>query len=334
MSGPHNRRMLLRLLALIAALLLSGCASTPPPARPVSGPLCVPHARALPASADVRIQRAVAEARLQHRLFGGQTIERDGGLYRPGHHEGSWSREPGERLAAWQRVATFWQALSDADPPTLNTSVGRVARADVPAAAAGEPSRTDIATREALLRAAILDTPWSAAFISYLMKTAGFSRPEFIFSRRHADYVQAAFTATTEESEGRIAGHAWRACDPATTPPRIGDLLCATRGSSAGITRFDALRAVMAGRRLDQPLPMHCDIVVHADQVPGGSIEVIGGNVLHSVTMTRMALDANQVLDGQYIARGDVAQPCAPGEPSCRGHLGRKAWVVLLQFRD
>ncbi|MDB5915745.1 MAG: hypothetical protein JWP22_4420 [Ramlibacter sp.] len=73
----------------------------------------------------------------------------------------------------------------------------------------------------------------AAAFVSYLMKTAGFSRAEFEFSDSHADYVQAAFAASNTEAAGRQATHAFRACDVATTHPRAGDLLCATRASTS-----------------------------------------------------------------------------------------------------
>lgn len=299
------------LFALLALL----CAGFSSPSLAASA--CATTARH--ASADPRLPAAVAEARRQHQLFGGQTIERDGGMYRAGHYEAEWDRVPGESLATWQRVAAFWQALSPADPPDLITSAGLVARSEALRAV----PEASVAIRESLLRAAIVDTPWSAAFISYVMKAAGFSRSEFAFSDSHADYVQAAFAAGAEEAAGRATSYAFRACDIATTPPRAGDLLCATRAATAGVSRFDALATAMAARSPGQPFPMHCDLVVRSDQGGDAKIETIGGNVIQSVTLSRMTLNANKVLGAAYFTRP------APQ----REHLGRRPWVVVLQAR-
>lgn len=317
----------LPLLVFFGALLLCGCATRPPPASGAAVATCEPAA--LPAGGrDPRSARAIAEARRQHRDFGEQTIERDGGMFRAGGYEGS--------LALSQRIAGFWQSVGDGMPTTLVTSAGRVLRSQaVPSAAAQEPghdARVETAVRESLLRAAIVDTPWSAVFISHLMKTAGFSAGEFVFSDRHADYVQAAYETSAAEREGRTAAFAWRACDVASTPPREGDLLCATRADTARIRRFDALREAMEARHKDEAFPMHCDLVVHADAT-SGALDVIGGNVLHSVTLARMGLDARGLLDAQYIGRGEPAGECESGDVSCRGHLSRRQWVVVLQFR-
>lgn len=320
-------------LSTIAAALLCACAAVPPAPAAAANPMCVATAMRKPS--DARIGRAVDEALRQHQLFGGQTIERNGGIFRVGYFEAEWSRPPGEPLAAWERVATFWHALSDSEPPLLRTSAGWVARAEAARDAAGAGSEGDgkqVAVREALLRAAIVDTPWSAAFISYLMKTAGFSRGEFAFSDTHADYVRAALDATAAEAAGRAAPHAFRACDVATTRPRAGDLLCATRADTAGIDKFDALPAAIAVRATGAPFPMHCELVVRSDEGGDAKIDTIGGNVVQSVTMTRMTLNARKVLSDQYIRGAAPPEDCAG--PACRDHLNRRPWLVLLQFRD
>jgi hypothetical protein len=320
--------------SLPALALLFGCAALAPPTAAAQGASCAATARG-PAS-DGRIRAAVEEARRQHRLFGGQTIERNGGMFRVGYDEAEWDRPPGESTGTWQRVAGFWQALSDAEPPRVRTSLGWVSRAEVDggrAANTGNASRAEVATREALLRAAIVDTPWSAAFISFLMKTAGFSAGEFAFSDSHADYVQAAFAASQAEDGGRDSPYGWRACDVARTPPRVGDLLCATRASSAGIASFDALAAALAVRAPGEALPMHCELVVRADAGGDAKLDTIGGNVVQSVTLSRMTLNARKVLGDAYIARTPSPAPCTGSAPSCREHLTRRPWVVLLQFR-
>lgn len=308
-------------LPSLVAALLCACAFLASHAAAAGSRACA--ATAKHPAGDARIRHAIDEALRQHQLFGGQTIERNGGLFRVGHHEAEWSRPQGEATPTWERVATFWRSLSAADPPRLTTSVGRIARSEaLPGMAAGgrEPERVEVALREALLRAAIVDTPWSAAFISYLMKTAGFTSAEFEFSDSHADYVQAALATSVAEAEGRETGHAFRGCDVATTRPRPGDLLCATRESTAGVARFEALAAAMAARSPGQDFPMHCDLVVRSDAGGDAKMDVVGGNVVQSVTMTRMTLNARKVLSDSYIAAG------AP-------HLGRRPWVVLLQFR-
>ena len=318
-----------------AALLCAGAALGALDAAAADSPRCA--AAALRATGDERIRSAIDEARRQHQLFGGQVIERNGGLFRLGHHEAEWDRNRGDPTPTWERVATFWRSLSDSEPPRVMTSLGWVARSEVPAGAAAGANgsqRAEVATREALLRAAIVDTPWSAAFLSYLMKAAGFSRAEFEFSDTHADYVRAALDASAAEAEGREATHAFRACDIATTPPRAGDLLCATRDTAVGVARFDALAAAIAVRATGADFPMHCDLVVRSDQGGDAKLEAIGGNVVQSVTLTRMTLNANKVLSAFHVT-GAVPHPgCAGQAQPCPAHLGRRPWVVLLQFRQ
>jgi hypothetical protein len=318
----------------IAAALLCAWAGVASQAFAAANPACA--ATAARAPADVRIRHAIDAARREHQLFGGQTIERNGGIFRTGSYESEWSRPQGEAPSAWQRVAAYWQAVPDTDTPVLTTSAGRVGRSEAlrAAQAAGAPStRAEVAIREALLRAAIVDTPWSAAFVSYVMKTAGFSRAEFAFSDSHVDYVRAALETSAAEAEGREAPHAFRACDAASTRPRAGDLLCATRASTAGTVKFDALPAAMAARSGAQGFPMHCDLVVRADEGGDAKMETIGGNVVNSVTLSRMTLNAKKVLGASYLTGAAARADCARQRQGCREHLSRRPWLVLLQFR-
>jgi hypothetical protein len=322
--------------SLRALLLCASAVLVPTAAAAAAGGLCA--ATAARETASPRIQQAIDEAARQHLLFGGQTIERNGGLFRVGYHEAEWDRPPLEATPTWERVATFWRALSDSDPPALLTALGRTERAEasaaVAAAAGSVPARADVAMREALLRAAIVDTPWSAAFISYLMKMSGFSRAEFAFSDSHADYVQAAIGASAAEAEGRESFHAFRACDVRSTPPRAGDLLCATRATAAATDGFAALPAAIAAARLSgHGFPMHCDLVVRSDAGGDAKLETIGGNVVQSVTLSRMTLNASKVLGSAYFPRSENPQARASRGPGVRDNLNRRPWVVVLQFR-
>ena len=126
------------------------------------------------------------------------------------------------------------------------------------------------------------DKPWSAAFISWVMREAGAPADQFAPSGLHADYLRAIADQTGGIS-ARFALH-----DAKSYAPKPGDLICATRAGSS----------VPAYDMIPDGTPMHCDLVV-ANQ--GGVLESIGGNVRNSVSKT-----VRQVgLDGMLPASGD-----------------------------
>ncbi len=108
--------------------------------------------------------------------------------------------------------------------------------------------------------------PWSAVFVSYVMRTAG-AGPAFAYSAAHQTYIRAA---RRNRLSGDTANPFWafRATEVA---PRVGDLVCASRLSS-GAT-YDNIGD-------PQRRPTHCDIVV---EVQPGRVRVIGGNVGQTV---------------------------------------------------
>lgn len=120
--------------------------------------------------------------------------------------------------------------------------------------------------------------PWSAAFMSWLMRTAGVAETVFPSADAHWVYLDA------------ILDHANQA-DALFIPhrldyyaPRTGDLICAYREPAETIKRLEALPRIPPDTRL------HCDVVVKTD---GRQIETIGGNVRNSVSRTIMPLDRN-----------------------------------------
>ncbi len=119
--------------------------------------------------------------------------------------------------------------------------------------------------------------PWSAAFVSAMMKRAGFSTREFRPAPSHADYVVAA-------RDGFMSAYAVVAT-PATADP--GDLICSVRGRT-DLTPADI--GLITDRQL--ATPMHCDIVVRVDR-NAHFLEAIGGNVQQSVSKSVVALDAH-----------------------------------------
>ena len=326
-------------LLLIAALAFpAGAAAAQPRAHER---LCSTGARE--PVRDPRMRQAVALARQQHALFGGQWIDRRGSVAAVGYHEAEFDRPPGENLPTWKRVAAFWQAVDLELPAALRGPDGATVglarlRERLAAGPAGQPGATleDIQRRtveSALLRTALVDQPWSAVFISYLMKASGFGAAEFEFSDTHADYVDQAVLTTAAEANGETPTAVYRACDIARTRPREGDMVCHTREGSAAVRSFASLRERLAARRAQargNGLAMHCDLVTRADRGGDAKLEAIGGNVVQSVTLRQLALNADKVLSRTHFQAGD-AEPCA--RAPCRQNLNRKPWVVLLQFR-
>lgn len=115
--------------------------------------------------------------------------------------------------------------------------------------------------------------PWSAAFISWVMRTAG-AGVDFRYSAGHSTYISAA-------KQNRLAGNAnpFKAFRVSEAAPRPGDLVCKSRAGS-GAT-YDNITPGMA---------THCDVVVQAG---AGGLATIGGNVSNSVSLTPVAVDAN-----------------------------------------
>jgi hypothetical protein len=119
-----------------------------------------------------------------------------------------------------------------------------------------------------------------------------------------------------------------RACDITRTAPRVGDLVCQARGSGAGLDSFEKIGAVLAARRPGGgALPMHCDVVVAVDAL---GFDAIGGNVLQSVTLRRLAFaPGTRWLDPSYLSDG-----CTAAAADCIDrHMSRQPWSLLLQWR-
>lgn len=243
--------------------------------------------------------------------MGGALIDAGGGLIHGGLAEAERDRTRGSDQPAWQRVQDYWQAVP------------------------GGWGERMTAGSEAEQRARIVDQPWSAAFISHLMRAAGLGEAEFRFSASHHDYVRAAFAASASEAQGESTRYAYRARDLAHTAPRVGDLLCSTRGADARFDTFERVRAALDGG----PLRMHCELVVRRD---AAGVEAVGGNVLNSVMLRRLGLeqDGSGRLWRAYLRS---AQPDLEAAPPAEGevqvllpdtYLNRRPWSVLLQLRE
>jgi hypothetical protein len=126
---------------------------------------------------------------------------------------------------------------------------------------------------------------WSAAFVSYVMRSAGVDRAEFPDAAAHATYVDAMIAqAARYPALAPFIPHG-----VAERAPQPGDLICADRSAGRGRLTDWRQRAADQGRFR----PMHCDIVV---STAPGLIGAIGGNVRDAVTLTRFPADESGYL--------------------------------------
>ncbi|VTU32663.1 DUF2272 domain-containing protein [Variovorax sp. PBL-E5] len=289
-----------------------------------------------------------AAAQREHIAFGNQTMDAEGRLTASGNSEAEDVHSRRRGPAPWQRVLGYWQAvdpqdgrlpslvrfgaLRPADRRLLAQALNQATAAHLQGLGVGTDQGLESselrAVETALDRVAVIDTPWSAAFISWLARQAGLGADEFVFSEAHVDYAGAAWQAGADEAAGRPTRYAMRACDITRTPPRVGDLVCQARGAEAGLDSFDKIGEVLATRPTGgSALPMHCDAVVAVDAT---GFDTIGGNVLQSVTRRRLDFaPGTRLLDPSYLSSG-----CTASAPGCIDrHMSRQPWSLLLQWR-
>lgn len=275
---------------------ISGCAATP--------------ASFEPATAKARI---VAIAEDAWRWWGERTTYRRDGRTIIEFAGGPWEHE----RAAFGPLAAYWCA---AQP---QRDYWRAAARD---AATDAPFDTDGTVRPEVFAAtrighAPFADAWSAAFVSWVMVSAGVPATAFTPAAAHWTYVGAIIrrhreaVARGSEATSPFVPHA-----PGAYRPKEGDLLCATRDGPS-LPSFEALPARFQW--------MHCDIVVAPDLAcpPGVGqrcLAAIGGNVAHAVTRTLVPLDRRghvvRIPGGRdwivvIESRLDRARPHAPAAP-------------------
>lgn len=248
----------LLLASLLLAALLAGCAAPVPmtPAATVARAeasvpdLHVPDYAKRPFEAFARVN-AVGIALREWRAFGSLVNNEppDPRVVQPDE------LRPDKQPGMWQRVGDYWWSGQDAGTP-----------------AAGWTSKYNEWGRQYGTGGS---PAWSAAFISYVMRTAG-AGDRFIYSTLHSDYINAA-------AQGMWAATAE---PPETYAPQLGDLICTGRERSENI-RFSALPT--------SRFTSHCDIVV---EVLPGQLAVVGGNVAGGVTMKHVPTTPEGMLVG------------------------------------
>ena len=288
-----------------------------------------------------------AAALREHGDWGAATLDAQGRLVRAGAAEAG----DGPAFAPWRRVLQYWGAvdpedrrlpyqvrygaLRPADRTLLQQQLAQGASARLQSLGLGPdqglPPEALQAATVALARVAVIDTPWSAAFISWLARDAGLDAQAFAFSSAHADYAAAAWSATQADAAGVPSSQALRACDLLQTAPRVGDLVCHARGRSAGLDGYAALAEALQERLAQaRALPMHCDVVTRVD---AQGLDAVGGNVLDAVTLRRLDFaPGTQRVDSSYLPDVCTTEAAAAGACTNR-HMSRQPWSLLLQWR-
>jgi hypothetical protein len=124
---------------------------------------------------------------------------------------------------------------------------------------------------------------WSAVGMSAIFAAAGFSKAEFPFAQAHAKWLVRFIKARKDNSPALY--HGFRLHEPQASP-QVGDLVAYTRGKMT----FNA-----AQKFYDKTgnYSSHSDLVVARR---ASEIDVLGFNVLDSVTKKTIALDANGLI--------------------------------------
>ena len=301
--------------------------------------------------------------------FGGHRIDSNGRIFRFGLTEAEHEEDEGGTAEAnvghlgWWHVMKYWRAVFDDGPndklevrgyrdaststedghaaEVLRTSAAQLLRL---AEQVPDPQEREI-LREAAFRAAIIDTSWSAAFISYVIRQSGVGASGFQFANAHRTYIYDAFATSAAEVAGKADEHIYRAC-PLATRPRVGDMICAQREPALAEASDEAVRERVRSELDGSPdarsvRRSHCEVVGYVDK-GARKIYTIGGNVNQGVATRKLNLrrdgrfSAAQKGSCNGAAHWALPQPLAQASahaPAEKCSLNDKKWFVLLQLR-
>jgi hypothetical protein len=233
-------------ILLALCLALTGCAGHKKAVAPAAGAASKEPATTVagekPKAAGMSFQKSMilTLARREWEYFGKQTVLFDG-EEESIPHVGKWEDD---EEAYSVRVNWYWRAV---DKPRLNGND--------------------------------CHQPWSAAFVSWIMREAGVPEYQFPAAEAHRDYLIPIMNGAGDPDAAFVP----HAIDE--YQPRPGDLICATRGRpNESLDGLDPRLILLDHAKL------HCDIVVDRD---GDFLSAIGGNVRNSVSKTTMKLDPN-----------------------------------------
>jgi hypothetical protein len=191
-------------------------------------------------------------------------------------------------VRGYRDASALTQEMQTAD--LLRTSAARLLQA---AEAESDPAIREV-LREAALRAAIIDTSWSAAFVSYVIRESGVAANAFKFANAHRVYIYDAFAASAAEPANAAGDRLYRACPLTTTRPRAGDLICQQREPALADASAEAvrerIRKELGGSAEARSIRRtHCEVVASVDG-RARKMYTIGGNVNQAVTARKLNL--------------------------------------------
>ncbi len=251
----------------------------------------------------------------EHRLWFRPFIDGNGRIASLAVTEAESDSLADDGLPTWQRVAGYWRESGTL--PAMGAFPG--------AQSCQTPTGERMADNDC--RAFLLDNPWSAAFISWVMVRANV--PGFARSPRHIDYIRAAH-------RGGKAAAPYRLADPAQEKPAPGDLLCFLRERNRPLSHAGLVQALETGNA--DRWKSHCEVVVAGNVGGDRTLYLIGGNVANAVVMRKLSLDrsgrlalpapAESAPEAAWVDAG-----CSPGrEAAC--DFNRQDWVALLKLEE
>ncbi|WP_422507334.1 DUF2272 domain-containing protein [Stenotrophomonas sp. GZD-301] len=244
----------------------------------------------------------------EHRLWFRPFIDRDGRAASLSVTEAEREHLADNGLIAWQRVVGYWRESGTLSP-----------MGDQPGASS---CMAPLGTRytDSDCRAFLIDNPWSAAFISWVMTRA--SVPGFTRSPRHIDYIRAAY-----QNSGP-----YRMTDPAQEKPAPGDLLCFLRDRRETLSYSGLVQSLGSGAVAHWK--SHCEVVIAANVGGDRTLYLVGGNVMNTVAMRKLSLDRSgriELPSAKASASSGVDPGCTPGrEDECS--FNRQDWAALLKL--
>ncbi|MEN5070250.1 DUF2272 domain-containing protein [Stenotrophomonas sp. TWI1183] len=244
----------------------------------------------------------------EHRLWYRPFIDRDGRAASLSVTEAEDVHLADNGLVAWQRVVGYWRQSGTLSP--MGSQPG--------ASSCMAPPGTRYTDTDC--RAFLVDNPWSAAFISWVMTRA--SVPGFTRSPRHIDYIRAAY-----QNSGP-----YRMTDPAQEKPAPGDLLCYLRDRREALSYSGLVQSLGSGAVTHWK--SHCEVVIAANMGGDRTLYLIGGNVMNTVALRKLSLDRSgrvELPPAKASAGDGVDLGCTPGrEEECS--FNRQDWAALLKL--
>lgn len=214
----------------------------------------------------------ILRATEQTSLCGGRNTQTTAGTAGHGQGVGASNASDSNDSEEISRLEESIQQLERAREQLEFCNQNCISEEEVPQIPRVLPEAQGVLEHRRSTRQYIVDTPWSAGFISYVAETSGTPFPS---AGSHVTYAQSIRDGLNGTYNG------WEVLDPASTPLQRGDIIIKNRGGNT--LTFDTPR--WAGSS-------HGDVVTSAN---GFGVEVIGGNVSDTVKKKTISTTNNVV---------------------------------------